>query len=234
MPVDDPRAVTAGVGMRSATFSPAGDKLAYLKGARISHIWRVPILSGRPATWDDAEPITMDQAHIESVDVSPDGNTLLFDSNRAGGRDLWVLRLDQGTTTRLTTHPAPDWGPMLSPDGSEVAFYSKRGASRDVWIVPSEGGEPRQVTDHEAQDNLFAWSPDGAQLAFASTRSGNWGIWSIAVDGSGARKLADAGYTIDWSPDGNWLAFADTEIWMVPADGGEPRRLSKESGWAPR
>ena len=73
-PVGEPLAVTQGLGIRSAAFSPDGTRLAYSRGGRVANVWRVPILSDRPATWADAKQVTSEHAYIEFVDVSPDGS----------------------------------------------------------------------------------------------------------------------------------------------------------------
>ncbi len=95
-PVGTAVPVTVGIGMRSASFSKDGSKLAYSKGRRVSNVWRVPILYDRLATWADAEPVTSEQAYIEELDVSPDGSELVLNSDRAGNLDLWVVPLDGG------------------------------------------------------------------------------------------------------------------------------------------
>jgi Tol biopolymer transport system component len=56
-PVGEPLAVTQGLGIRSAAFSPDGKRLAYSRGAWVGNVIRVPILSDRPATWADAQPV---------------------------------------------------------------------------------------------------------------------------------------------------------------------------------
>ena len=90
-PDGPPLLLTAGIGMRTAVFSPDGSKLAYSQGRLVANLWRVPILWERPATWADAEQLTFDQAFIEFIDVSPDGTHVLFDSDRAGNKDVWTM-----------------------------------------------------------------------------------------------------------------------------------------------
>ena len=55
-----PEPVSSGLVIRRAAMSPDGTRLAYSKGRRIANVWRVPILSDRPATWVDAEQVTFD------------------------------------------------------------------------------------------------------------------------------------------------------------------------------
>ena len=95
-PEDSPQPVTVGIGMRHAVFSPDGTKLAYSRGREVANLWRVPILEDRPATWADAEQLTFDEALIEVVDVSPDGQRLLISSDRSGNPDVWIMDTESG------------------------------------------------------------------------------------------------------------------------------------------
>ena len=65
IPEGPPLALTVGIGMRTAAFSPDETKLAYLKGRWVANVWRVPILTDRVATWDDAQQLTFDEAYVE-------------------------------------------------------------------------------------------------------------------------------------------------------------------------
>jgi len=107
-PEDSPQPVTVAVGMRHAVFSPDDTKLAYSRGRQVANLWRVPILDDRPATWADAQQLTFEEAYIERVDVSPDGERLLVQSDRSGNMDLWMLPRDGGEWMQVTSEPAPD------------------------------------------------------------------------------------------------------------------------------
>jgi dipeptidyl aminopeptidase/acylaminoacyl peptidase len=106
--------------------------------------------------------------------------------------------------------------PRLSPDGRRVAYVVSRidreaNAYRSViWVAPLDGSEaPRQFTAGERSDHSPGWSPDGQWLAFLSNR-----------DGEDEKE-------------------SHSELYVLPADGGEPRRLThgKESvesiSWSP-
>jgi len=226
-PSGAPSAMTSGVGMRSARFSPDGSKLAYSRGAQVANIWRVPILEDDLATWGEAEQLTFDAAFIEFIDVSADGRRLVFSSDRAGNQDLWLMSLDGRETRQLTTDPTPDWAPLFSPDEQSIAYYAYRSGNRDVWVKPVAGGPARQVTVHESSDMRPTWSPDGTQLAFYSSRSGTNTAWVIPAEGGAARQLMERSSNFPlWSADGSStfvsvVVDGRRDIWRVPAQGGE-------------
>jgi Tol biopolymer transport system component len=221
-PAGEPLAVTQGLGIRSAAFSPDGARLAYSRGGRVSNVWRVPVLSDRPATWADAEQVTSEHAFIEFVDLSPDGALLAVSSNRRGNQDLWLLPAAGGEMTPLTTEPTPDWNPRWSPDGHEIAFYAYRSGNRDIWVIPSRGGPARQLSSHPGQDWYPSWSPDGHEIAFHSR--GTAATLIVGVRGGEPRPLAAAGGAIaEWSPDGQWFVIQrQNRLYRVAKDGGEP------------
>ena len=225
-PVGEPLAVTQGLGIRSAAFSPDGRRLAYARGAAVANVWRVPINADRPATWGDAQQVTSEHAYIEFVDVSPDGTLLAVSSDRRGNQDLWRLPAAGGEMTPLTTDPTPDWNPRWSPDGREIAFYAYRSGNRDIWAIPSRGGPARQLTSDPAQDTFPTWSPDGHEIAFLSRRAKGSGIWMVDAKGSDARFVT-AGSVGEWSPDGHgFVVVRQGRLYRVAKDGGEPVLLS--------
>ena len=235
-PRGDPRALTTGLSMRNAMFSPDGARLVYSRGREIRNIFRVPIVFDRVLTWDDAEQLTFDEAQNEHLDLSPDGTTLLVSSDKSGNPDLWLVPLDGGEPQQLTNDPSPDWFPQWSPDGASMAFYSFRSGNREIWVRPVERGVARQLTQGDAESVFPSWSPDGREIAFHSPRSGSDDIYAVSVDGGEPRQVTSgAGYEgfPVYSPDGNWIFLRSrsdgpTFLARVPVEGGEPERLTGE------
>jgi len=228
--------------MRRAAFSSDGTKIAYSRGRRVANVWRVPILTGRLATWADAEQVSFDEAWIESLSASLEGRQLIVSSDRSGNKDLWLLPLDGGEMQPLTSDPAPDIAPERSPDGKWIAFTLYRSGNRDIWVLPTAGGPARQLTFYEGVDLFPAWSPDGRELAFTSVRSGNDDIWVVPFEGGAPRQVtSDPAFERRprWSPDGKSLVITSrlqhgaeaSRLWRVPLDGGSAVPLTEGSGW---
>ena len=229
-PVGAPEPLTVGVGMRRAAFSPDGTKLAYSKGRLVSNVWRAPILRERPATWADAEQITIGQSRTGLSDISPDGRRLLVGRNRG----IWVLPAEGGEMTLLTTDAG---GGRWSPDGREIVFGSRRSGNLDLWVMPAEGGPARQLTSDPELNFNARWSPDGTEIAFGSPS----GIWVVSADGGEPRQVTDypGGDQLPaWSPDGKWLVFQShgrgTGLWRIPAAGGEAEPVTEGRAYASR
>src|SRR5688500_7479207 len=66
-----------------------------------------------------------------SLDVSPDGSTIVFDLLG----DLYTMPIDGGRATRITSGMAYDAQPRYSPDGRKVVFVSDRSGGDNVWTL---------------------------------------------------------------------------------------------------
>ena len=238
-PDGEAQRLTTGIEMASAIFSRDGTKLAYAmgRGSQNSNVWRVPLFADRPATWADAEQLTFsDRGFFQGMELSPDGERLVFAWDRNGNHDLWMLPTGGGSPTQLTTDPTPDWFPAWSPDGQQIAFQAYRSGNRDIWVMPADGGPARQLTTHPARDLAPWWSPDGQEIAFSSMRSGNSDLWIVRAEGGEPRQMT-ADLTSDifqwWSPDGGSIFVAGgtgSVTRRVPLDGGEPEVLGFDFG----
>lgn len=106
--------------------SPDGKQVAYVigevdwKGNRIvSNIWLAP------ATGDAAaRPLTKSEKNSKHPRWSPDGKAILFESNRSGESQLWLLDPLTGDVTQLTTISTGASDAIWSPDGKHIAFVS--------------------------------------------------------------------------------------------------------------
>ena len=96
-----------------------------------------------------------------SVDVSPDGQTLVFDLLG----DVYQLPIEGGIATPLTTGTAWDQAPRVSPDGAHVYFISDREGHKNLWRLKLVNQSLRQIT-RSGTDILGGpnWSQDGRHL----------------------------------------------------------------------
>jgi Tol biopolymer transport system component len=157
-----------------------------------------------------------------SVDVSPDGRTIVFDLLG----DLYTLPITGGTAKRLTSGMAFDAQPRFSPDGTKVVFVSDRSGGDNVWTISLDQRDTVQVT--QGNGSLYAspvWSPDGQYIAVS--RSGGLGgaakIQLHHVDGRSPLPLIRTPATFKtlgaaWTPDGKEIWYAGGQgDWMYNA-----------------
>ncbi len=137
---------------------------------------------------------------------------------------LWLA--GQGEHRRLAPAEVSQARPAVSPDGTMVAFLQQSGPADDApWQLctcPAGGGDVTVRTSFARGTGQAgpAWSPDGTLLA---------------VDASDTpRRDPKQAYRITrrtWRQDGMGLIDdRQTDIYVLPAAGGEPRRLSNDDG----
>src|SRR3712207_4869334 len=98
----------------------------------------------RDLSLDPARTINLDtdEGSWISLDVSPDGRTIVFDLLG----DLYTLPIGGGTATQLTRGMAYDAQPRFSPDGRSVVFTSDQDGGDNVWTIDVDTKRTRQIT----------------------------------------------------------------------------------------
>jgi dipeptidyl aminopeptidase/acylaminoacyl peptidase len=116
----------------------------------------------------------LDQAQIQDLTLSQDGNTIVY-SRRVVCKNRYcthLWRTDWGGTAarQMTFAQANDVEPVISPDGATTAFVSNRNGKNQVWLLSLQGGEPHCVAPEVDGVKAVLWSPDGTKLlALASS-----------------------------------------------------------------
>ena len=82
-------------------------------------------------------------------------------------RDIWVMDLARGVSSRFTFDKADDLNPVWSPDGSRIAFTSDRNGQRDIYWKAAGGASAEElVLETKEAKSLEDWSADGKFLLF--------------------------------------------------------------------
>jgi Tol biopolymer transport system component len=114
---------------------------------------------------------------------SSDGQRIVFSSNRAGTRQLFVVTrqgASWGAPVQLTSGGGDKTNPAYSPSGLTIAYERNSGGGTTLWMVDATGANPRQVADGSGSyDAEPSFSPVTSQMAFVSDRTGAGYIWLI-------------------------------------------------------
>ncbi|SEK68710.1 Tol-Pal system beta propeller repeat protein TolB [Jannaschia helgolandensis] len=140
---------------------------------------------------------------------SPDGGRVVYSAEVAGNTDLYLLDLNSGATTRLTTAPSIETAPSFSPDGTRITFESDRSGGQQLYIMPASGGEGNRISFGAGRYGTPVWSPKNDYIAFTKQNEGRFHIGVMRTDGSEERLLTgaflDEGPT--WAPNGRVIMF---------------------------
>ena len=150
---------------------------------------------------------------------SPDGKRIFHVNNRGNASGDWqelgiaYVPAEGGDVTRIPLHSevkirlqAYGTGNHVSPDGKTIVFAGHKSqapiSTMHIWTLAVAGGTPRQLSDAPApfRDWYPSWSPDGRNIAFVRMETPK-----------------------------DWTGAGEGSIYVIPAGGGEPRRISSES-----
>ena len=210
-------------------WSPDGKWIAFVSDrGKQTDLWVVPAAGG------DEIRVT-DDAEVEQLMQWLPDSRLAFLTG-VGQNALWSMNLADGTTRQLTADSLlPGYDPILSPDGSMVTFLLRYSGNSDVVVMPTAGG-PIRVLAKGSDNSDLTWSPDGTRIAFSSDRGGTGDVWVAEVAGGALRQLTsspDRDRDVQWNADGTAVYFISdrdaklSDVWQVPAAGGEPTRLTR-------
>ncbi len=233
---------------RSAEWSPDGRYLAYFsrRNAKASKVLCIQSLE----SGDYREPPL--KLSISNGDVlaqprwTPDGSALAIRaSDRRGRQGIFRVDIETGKETPLVLS-----GPgehlsyhSWSRDGEAILFRRTHQGSEFEQIIMRNVKSGKEEELHRTPDRHFisglAVSPDGRELAFIQGTIGEQALNVMSLAEGSSREIArpeDRIFrnSLAWTPDGSrllfgtWENYSRSHIWVVSADGGEPRKLDLE------
>ncbi len=202
----------------------------------------VPLMRGF-----DADAPSFPWGGAEEVAVSPDGQFVIFTAKLAPGEepwstnwDLWQVQIDGSEPPRSITleNEAWDTQPVFSPDGRRLAWLAMQrpGFEADrfrIMVREWPTGETRALTpDWDRSPGSITVSPDGKTVYATAGDVGQVGLFAIDVASGAVTTLLSDGHVRSPTLAGDHIVFGrDTlssavELYSIPADGGELRRLT--------
>jgi Tol biopolymer transport system component len=171
--------------------------------------------------------------------LSADEHHVVVDRNDdpVSALDIYVLGVDNPSTTQITFDPAQEIGPVFNPNGQQVAFASDRGTHRQIYKHSASGSGSDEVIYAGTADESSTptdWSADGQYLVLShvnvairgprtpaqtvSTSASQLNVWILPLDGKQQpHPFLPESTTFRrgqgrLSPDGKWLAYTTNEF----------------------
>ncbi|UVI40619.1 Tol-Pal system beta propeller repeat protein TolB [Qipengyuania spongiae] len=119
---------------------------------------------------------------------SPDGNRIVFESDRSGVQQCYVMDADGSNQRRISFGSARCATPEWSPRGDQIAFTNT--SNFNVSVMSPSGGNVRRLTSGW-QDEAPTWSPNGRIVQFFRTErnTGSTSLWQVDLTGENLREL---------------------------------------------
>ncbi|CAA9328927.1 MAG: Gamma-glutamyltranspeptidase @ Glutathione hydrolase [uncultured Gemmatimonadaceae bacterium] len=235
--------------------APAASDPAYAGDGRLAVAMRGDLwvrAAGGAGRW---VRVTSGSAWDREPAWTPDGSALVFASDRAGGSDLWRVRVGAsgaaGAPERVTTSPEWDGEPRVVPaavaagarpiPAGTIIFVRGRGPTARLWLRAPNGAE-RRLTSGKGAERWPAPSPDGARIAYVATLDERPQLRVHWPAGDSGRTIVGdrAAERPVWSPGGDRIAFGTRAgrvgVWVAAADGRYVNLVSARraaAAWSP-
>lgn len=153
---------------------------------------------------------------------SPNGEQLVFESNRDGDWELFVIDSDGSNEEQLTINSFEDRNPSWHPDGDKILFESNRSGSFRLYMLNlfDRSVKPILLDNFDLEPTTARFSPNGEQVAFSADSdpgTAALNLYRTGSNGGEVNQLTNAAHRSfygAWSPDSQQLIFfsrRDTE-----------------------
>jgi len=190
--------ITEGERAGDPTWHPDGEHIAYVsrKGGR-TVLATVNVETGEKSEIYRPAP----EANVDDPAYSPDGSRIAFSAHHDGqNRDIFVLNTGDGSTRRITYHPARDFQPAWSGDGRYLAFVSERTGVANIFAYDLESRRLYQVTNVLGGAFEPAVGPKSEWLAYSGYSSEGFDLWVIPFEPAQWRQVERAQETPEDTP----------------------------------
>ncbi len=162
-------------------------------------------------------------SHLDiGVDVSPDGQQIVFVSSRTGRIAIWRADRDGSNQIQLASSADESLGsPRWMPDGKNIILDGGRAGVSSLYVVSSEGGIPSKVPGKGQFVKPFV-SPDGKWIYYTNSATGRREVYRMPFGGGEQKQLTlEGGTDAMTSKDGSVVFyFRDGDIRKIPSQGG--------------
>ena len=121
---------------------------------------------------------------------SPDGQLLLFTSDRGGSPQIYGMSVAGGDVRRLTFDGNYNVSPRFSPDGKSFTFIQRNGGKFNVAVQDFSTRQVQVLTDGNV-DESPSFAPNGRIIVYASEVRGRGILAAVSSDGRVKQRFTE-------------------------------------------
>jgi dipeptidyl aminopeptidase/acylaminoacyl peptidase len=180
-------------GESSPRWSPDGKRIGFLARRGDSDETQLHVLENEGG---EARQVMKHPAAVSNIEWTPDGQSIFFiapdaktqeEKDRDKVKDdvyafeesykqrhLWSVKVESGSTTKITQGDYSIGSYALSDDGKKVVLHRaispvlEHGRTSEVWVMNADGSGALQLTRNNVTESGARLSPDNAQVLFAT------------------------------------------------------------------
>jgi TolB protein len=135
---------------------------------------------------------------------SPDGGQIVFESDRGGTQQIYMMDASGGGQNRISFGKGRYSTPVWSPDGKWIAFTKSAGGKFSIGVMKPDGSGERILTEGFHNEGP-TWAPNSRVIMFFRETGGEAGgahLYSVDVTGYNEQPVETPNFASDpaWSP----------------------------------
>jgi len=191
----------------------------------------------------DQQRLTNTPLSESDPSFSPDGEKILFHSERTGTKQIFIMDCDGSDQINLTKTAVPENSGRWSPGGDKIAFTSVRDNYSQIYLMNPDGSDQERMVFTETNVSYPRWSEDGNIIVchsfnlFKNIREElRISIANRSVESFFSDNIKDVTF-LDWSEDQSRIRYSQEkanlftdalfEVYLTDSEYKKPERIFK-------
>jgi Tol biopolymer transport system component len=162
-------------------FASNGQDIAFIRGTdSIRQLYKTSLSNTKKV-----EQLTTSNSIILSHQWMDNDNYIIFDSNKRGDKNLWLLKVSNKSLVNLGIKD----GQFPSVSNSNKLLFQEKKYQANLWRIDTSSQKESVIVESAKFDTNPSFSPDGKSFAFVSNRHGMSEIWQYNVQDAQEKRL---------------------------------------------